>query len=35
VQLFPGDTLSWSCTYNTSGVNRTVYGGYAGFAEEM
>jgi hypothetical protein len=35
IQLYPGDELSWSCTYNTSGLNRTVYGGYAGYSEEM
>ena len=34
-QLYPGDELSWSCSYNTSQVKRTVYGGYAGYQEEM
>lgn len=35
VRLYPGDQLAWSCTFNTSLVNRTVYGGYAGYSEEM
>lgn len=35
VRLYPGDQLVWSCTFNTSRVNRTVYGGYAGYSEEM
>uniref|UniRef100_A0A383VWF0 Uncharacterized protein n=1 Tax=Tetradesmus obliquus TaxID=3088 RepID=A0A383VWF0_TETOB len=35
VQLWPGDELSWSCTFNTSTTNRTVLGGYAGYSEEM
>jgi hypothetical protein len=26
VQLWPGDELSWSCTFNTSTTNRTVMG---------
>jgi hypothetical protein len=26
VQLWPGDELSWSCTFNTSTTNRTVLG---------
>jgi hypothetical protein len=28
VQLWPGDELSWSCTFNTSTTNRTVLGMY-------
>lgn len=35
IKLYPGDELSWTCIYNTSQSNRTVYGGYAGYKEEM
>jgi hypothetical protein len=30
VQLWPGDELSWSCTFNTSTTNRTVMGACLG-----
>jgi hypothetical protein len=35
LQLYPGDELSWSCSYNTTGTERTVQGGYGANSEEQ